>query len=247
VLLARPNPFAMNSTANFEQVCLLAENPIFLEQNGNPGWSDFAGVAVPRGIRGLPATAVSRPSDSLTGGMPREHVLPGLMQMLSFGLHHAGEYRCGSTTLAMCPSYIEQRLSVPNFSPGATASTSGDFKPAILHKLFARDGMTFGKISFLDVRLLPAERILATRDERFSDIAFQSWALQSPKPFFASFRPEFRVRCQTSCRENQLTGEDVSISNTSGSARSILFDRESCAERSCNSCPQSLQIDSCRA
>ena len=84
---------------------------------------------------------------------------------------------------------MRERLSDAGLSPGATA---GDFRISTrhLHKLFARDGMTFGRF-LLDARLLACERrILASRDEPISDIAF-AHGFQSPSHFSRAFRQKF--------------------------------------------------------
>jgi len=185
VLLDATEPFAMKFDRNFEQVCLHMPKSI-LEQNGIRV-SDFVGRAVTR-HSGFAAPLFSA-IDSLTGGMPPQHVLPGLMQMLSFGFTNARRNTVADQHLAMVQSYIEQRLSDAELSPGATAS---HFRISTrhLHKLFARDGMTFGKF-LLDVRLLACQkRILATRDEPISDIAF-SHGFQSQSHFSRAFRQKF--------------------------------------------------------
>lgn len=185
VLLDATEPFAMKFDREFEQVCLHLPK-LFLEQNGIPV-SDFVGRAVTR-QSGFAAPLFSA-IDSLTAGMPAHHVLPGLIQMLSFGLSNARRNTVADQHLVMVQSYILQRLSDPGLSPGVTA---GHFRISTrhLHKLFARDGMTFGKF-LLDARLLACQkRILATRDEPISDIAF-AHGFQSQSHFSRAFRQKF--------------------------------------------------------
>ncbi|MEM5473462.1 helix-turn-helix domain-containing protein [Hoeflea sp. AS60] len=185
VLLDATEPFAMKFDRNFEQVCLHMPKSI-LEENGIRV-SDFVGRAVTR-QSGFAAPLFSA-IDGLTGGMPPQHVLPGMMQMLAFGLTNARRNTVADQHLAMVQNYIQQRLSDTEISPGATAS---HFRISTrhLHKLFARDGMTFGKF-LLDARLLACEkRILSSRDEPISDIAF-AHGFQSQSHFSRAFRQKF--------------------------------------------------------
>jgi AraC family transcriptional regulator, positive regulator of tynA and feaB len=185
VLLDATEPFAMRFDREFEQVCLHLPKTV-LEESGIRV-SDFVGRAITR-QSGFSAPLFSA-IDGLTGGMPAQDVLPGLMQMLSFGLTNARRNTVADQHLAMVQSYIRQRLSDAGLSPGATAS---HFRISTrhLHKLFARDGMTFGKF-LLDARLLACEkRILASRDEPISDIAF-AHGFQSQSHFSRAFRQKF--------------------------------------------------------
>ena len=192
VLLDATEPFAMRFNREFEQVCLHLPKSA-LEETGIRV-SDFVGRSITR------QSAFSAPLfsaiDNLTGGMPAQDVLPGLMQMLSFGLTNARRNTVADQHLAMVQSYIRQRLSDAGLSPGATAS---HFRISTrhLHKLFARDGMTFGRF-LLDARLLACEkRLLASRDEPIGDIAF-AHGFQSQSHFSRAFRQKF------GCSPNQL-------------------------------------------
>lgn len=185
VLLDATEPFAMRFDREFEQACLHLPKSA-LEENGIKV-SDFVGRAITR--QSEFAAPLFSAIDSLTGGMPAQEVLPGLMQMLSFGLTNARRNTVADQHLAMVQGYIRQRLSDAGLSPGATA---GHFRISTrhLHKLFARDGLTFGRF-LLDARLLACERrILASRDEPISDIAF-AHGFQSQSHFSRAFRQKF--------------------------------------------------------
>jgi AraC family transcriptional regulator, positive regulator of tynA and feaB len=185
VLLDATEPFAMKFNREFEQVCLHLPKAI-LEKSGIPV-SDFIGRVVTR--QSEFSAPLFSAIDSLTGGIPQQHVLPGLMQMLAFGLSDARKNTVADQHLMMVQSFILQRLEQTNLSPGVTAN---HFRISTrhLHKLFARDGLTFGKF-LLDARLLACEkRILASRDEPISDIAF-SHGFQSQSHFSRAFRQKF--------------------------------------------------------
>jgi AraC-like DNA-binding protein len=192
VLLDATEPFAMKFNRDFEQVCLHLPKSV-LEENGIRV-SDFIGRAITR-QSGFSAPLFSA-IDSLTGGMPAQNVLPGLMQMLCFGLSDARRNTVADQHLVTVQGYIRQRLSDAGLSPGATAN---HFRISTrhLHKLFARDGMTFGKF-VLDARLEACrKRILGSPDEPISGIAF-AHGFQSQSHFSRAFRQKF------GCSPNQL-------------------------------------------
>jgi len=192
VLLDATEPFAMKFGGEFEQACLHLPK-VTLEQNGIRV-SDFVGRVVTR-QSGYAAPLFSA-IDGLVGGMPPQHVLPGLMQMLSFGLSNARRNAVADQHLTMVQSYILQRLARNDLSPGQTAN---HFRISTrhLHKLFARDGMTFGKY-LLDARLSACrKRLLASPEEPISEIAF-SQGFQSQSHFSRAFRQKF------GCTPNRL-------------------------------------------
>ncbi len=192
VLLDATEPFAMKFGGEFEQACLHLPK-VTLEQNGIRV-SDFVGRVVTR-QSGFAAPLFSA-IDSLAGGMPPEHVLPGLMQMLSFGLSSARTNAVADQHLAMVQDYILQRFAHSELSPGHVAS---HFRISTrhLHKLFARDGLTFGKY-LLDARLLACRKsLLASAGQPLSEIAF-SHGFQSQSHFSRAFRQKF------GCTPNRL-------------------------------------------
>ncbi|PHR25623.1 MAG: hypothetical protein COA37_02010 [Hoeflea sp.] len=192
VLLDATEPFAMKFGGEFEQACLHLPK-VTLEQNGIRV-SDFVGRVVTR--QSGYATPLFAAIDNLAGGMPPEHVLPGLMQMLSFGFSSARRNAVADQHLAMVRDHILQRLVERDLSPGQVA-THFRISTRHLHKLFARDGTTFGKY-LLDARLLACrESLLASSGEPLSEIAF-SHGFQSQSHFSRAFRHKF------GCTPNQL-------------------------------------------
>lgn len=192
VLLDATEPFAMRFDRGFEQMCLHLPKAT-LEQNGIRV-SDFVGRAITRqsGFSDPLFSAI----DSLTGGLEARDVLPGLMQMLSFGLTHARRNTVADQHLVTIQRYILQNLGDGALSPGGTAN---HFRISTrhLHKLFARDGMTFGKF-LLDARLEACrKRILGSPDQPISDIAF-AHGFHSQSHFSRAFRQKF------GCAPNQL-------------------------------------------
>lgn len=192
VLLDAAEPFTMKFDRQFEQVCLHLPKSAF--EDNCIRVSDFIGRAVTR-QSGF-ATPLFSAVDSLAGGMPAQHVLPGLMQMLSCGLTNARKNAVADQHLVTVQDYIVQNLGTSALSPGLTAR---HFRISTrhLHKLFARDGMTFGKF-VLDARLAACrKRILASKDEPVSAIAF-AHGFRSQSHFSRAFRQKF------GCSPNQL-------------------------------------------
>jgi AraC-like DNA-binding protein len=185
VLLDATEPFAMNFAGDFEQACLHLPKAA-LEANGIPV-SDFIGRVV-TGQSGYAAPMFAA-IDGLASGIPAQHVLPGLMQMLSCGLANARKTTVADQHLMIIRSFMLQQLARGDLSPGLTAN---HFRISTrhLHKLFARDGMTFGRF-LLDARLTSCRsRILASPDEPISDIVF-SHGFQSLSHFSRAFRRKF--------------------------------------------------------
>ncbi|EDQ32752.1 AraC-type DNA-binding domain-containing protein [Hoeflea phototrophica DFL-43] len=192
VLLDATEPFAMKFDRQFEQACLHLPKSA-LEVNGIRA-SEFVGRAVTR-QSGFAAPLFSA-IDSLTAGVPAPHVLPGLMQMLSFGLSNARRNAVADQHLVTVQNFVVHNMGNSDLSPGLTAR---HFRISTrhLHKLFARDGITFGTF-LLDARLQACrKRILASPDEPVSLVAF-AHGFRSQSHFSRAFRQKF------GCSPNQL-------------------------------------------
>jgi hypothetical protein len=100
--------------------------------------------------------------------MPAQHVLPGLMQMLCFGLSDARRNTVADQHLVTVQGYIRQRLSDADCRRARPRTISGS-RRVTCTSWFARDGMTFGKF-VLDARLeacrKPHPRLARRTDQR---------------------------------------------------------------------------------
>lgn len=196
VLLDATEPFGMKFNRAFEQACLHVPKAV-LEEHDIPV-SDFIGRVISR-QSGFAAPLFSA-IDGLAGGMPPQHVLPGLFELLCFGFANARKNTIADQHLMMVQQFILQRLGQDSLSPGQ-AARHFRISTRHLHKLFARDGLTFGKF-LLDARLTACrQRILDSRDEPISDIAFSN-GFQSQSHFSRAFRQKF------GCSPNQLRKSD---------------------------------------
>lgn len=185
VLLDATEPFAMRFDQRFEQICLHLPKAT-LEANGIRV-SDVVGRVITR--RSGYAQGLFSAIDGLSGGLPPDQVLPGLMQMLAFGLKNARRSALADQHLEMVRSFIRQRLAENDLSPGMAA---GHFRISTrhLHKLFARDGTTFGKF-LLDARLDACrDQIARQPDQPISEIAF-AHGFHSQSHFSRAFRLRF--------------------------------------------------------